>query len=487
MFRDVRHVSSEQGRLQRSSTGGRLEYRFKTTEATYLWVGGTVTKLLESWPGWVRVKFDDGEVLDVELKSEGEGNVWRWISSVALSLSDAAPRPPSDVSWDQATFSDSGHAQPQDVVDESGCQCTGDARTVSWVQCEAPGCGKWRRLPPSLAPTRLPEVFECFMAHWMKAPSCTTPEHADESEAIPVQERKFNPTSSSSQTRKRRRQSDRSGISTCKKQAVETREAGGTLTARAASVKLSSVKHPGLNKREQQQHQQQQHQQQQQQQQQQQRVRSRFVGVHWAMDKRRWTFDLAHNGHKVRGSTFADEEDAALAYDATARRIRGSRAHGGRARGNGGMWRLNFPTKSEASAAKSVILGHHGKRSQYIGVCWDKSRQRWLAQHTHKGFCQNLGRFDTEEEAARAWDMAARRARGAAAHGGLVEATGATQSTTARAQLQCSQWRLNFPTVQEKAALAANINEVARAQERYRQQHAAAEEAQWVGRIRGKL
>ena len=61
-----------------------------------------------------------------------------------------------------------------------------------WVQCEAPGCGKWRRLPPTVVSAHLPPVFECSMAAWIHAmPSmrCDTPEDQEsESEEEPTEQ-----------------------------------------------------------------------------------------------------------------------------------------------------------------------------------------------------------------------------------------------------------------------------------------------------------
>ena len=76
--------------------------------------------------------------------------------------------------------------------------------------------------------------------------------------------------------------------------------------------------------------------------------------------------------------------------------------------------------------------------SRYVGVCWDKGKRRWEAAITHEGRHQRLGRFVEEEAAARAYDEAARRLRGEAAHGG-----GRTAG---------HRWRLNFPTDAEAEA-----------------------------------
>ena len=36
-----------------------------------------------------------------------------------------------------------------------------------WVQCEVVGCDKWRRLPPTVAPSAFPGAFECRLMHWV--------------------------------------------------------------------------------------------------------------------------------------------------------------------------------------------------------------------------------------------------------------------------------------------------------------------------------
>ena len=70
--------------------------------------------------------------------------------------------------------------------------------------------------------------------------------------------------------------------------------------------------------------------------------------------------------------------------------------------------------------------------SIYVGVIWPKgSDRKWHAKIKSRGREEALGRFHSEEEAAKAFDAAARRLRGGPkAHVG--------------------RYRLNFPTAEEQ-------------------------------------
>eukprot|EP01045_Picozoa_sp_COSAG04_P017495 COSAG04_NODE_1550_length_6380_cov_2.250597_8_plen_515_part_00 len=180
---------------------------------------------------------------------------------------------------------------------------------------------------------------------------------------------------------------------------------------------------------------------------------SKYVGVR--KDKSKWAAKIVHDGKDQRLGAFVDEEDAARAFDVAARRLRGDQAHGGRH--PAGRWRLNFPTDEEAAAfdpaaAEAVAKASEAEvalrraagqpASPFAGVSWAKKERKWAARIRHGGKQEHLGLFVKEEDAARAFDAAARRLRGDRAHGGRRAEAGYT-------------WRLNFSTEQEAAAFTA--------------------------------
>ena len=82
--------------------------------------------------------------------------------------------------------------------------------------------------------------------------------------------------------------------------------------------------------------------------------------------------------------------------------------------------------------------------SRYVGVRWGIPERRWKASITYKLQDHPLGLYLEEEDAARAFDAAARIRRGSAAHGG-------------RASTSAPVWRLNFPTEAEAAAAPDDV------------------------------
>eukprot|EP01046_Picozoa_sp_COSAG06_P014969 COSAG06_NODE_944_length_11374_cov_56.333392_5_plen_313_part_00 len=142
---------------------------------------------------------------------------------------------------------------------------------------------------------------------------------------------------------------------------------------------------------------------------------SKFTGVHWHTQIRKWQASISHDGrHHYLGCFAEDEEDgAARAFDEAARRLRGAQAHGGRS--GSATWRLNFPTEAEVAAAAQLPAAQR-KTSKFTGVRWHRASRKWLAAIWHGGRSHHLGSFaqDKEEDAARAYDEAWQRFRGSA-------------------------------------------------------------------------
>ena len=122
---------------------------------------------------------------------------------------------------------------------------------------------------------------------------------------------------------------------------------------------------------------------------------SRFTGVVW--DKRvlsgKWKAQISHEGKTHYIGNFKDEVDAAKAWDAKARSLRGADT------------KTNFNPNGSACGVTTS--------SRFTGVSWDKTSSKWHAQIKHKGERHFIGRFDDDMEAAKAYDAKARSLRGA--------------------------------------------------------------------------
>ena len=171
---------------------------------------------------------------------------------------------------------------------------------------------------------------------------------------------------------------------------------------------------------------------------------SAFTGIRLGKSGK-WEVGITHEGNVHYLGVYADEQDAARAYDAEARRLRGPHAHGGESLATGRKPKLNFPTAAESKRALNLTPesnstskkcaatmgeGHarsvkRPRTSAFTGVR-RLDVEKWNASITHDGKVHYLGVYNDEKLAACAYDEKARKLRGAKAH------------------------RLNFPTANEE-------------------------------------
>jgi len=86
-------------------------------------------------------------------------------------------------------------------------------------------------------------------------------------------------------------------------------------------------------------------------------------------------------------------------------------------------WEDNLRPCTKSQNAANAKKQSNGITSRYRGVCWDKSRNKWLAQIQIRSKQTYLGRFVDDIDAARAYNRAAYDAFGEFAHLNLVEET----------------------------------------------------------------
>ena len=113
---------------------------------------------------------------------------------------------------------------------------------------------------------------------------------------------------------------------------------------------------------------------------------SAYRGVTWNKNDRKWLVKISVKGKTRYVGNYRDEIEAAKAFDAAAREIRGDKA------------KVNFPlNKIEKDQSKYS--------SKFRGVSWHKGHNKWRAEVRVEGKKVYLGHYTNEAEAALAYDL----------------------------------------------------------------------------------
>jgi hypothetical protein len=130
---------------------------------------------------------------------------------------------------------------------------------------------------------------------------------------------------------------------------------------------------------------------------------SGYKGV--SLDKRigQWRAYISHAGKRWELGRHPTRERAALVHDCVARHLHGEFAF------------LNFPDVDTYPFHAADFLKGHVPASRFRGVQYNRQASAWFAAINVDGKRSHIGRFTTEEDAARAYDAKAREMHGAKA------------------------------------------------------------------------
>ena len=145
---------------------------------------------------------------------------------------------------------------------------------------------------------------------------------------------------------------------------------------------------------------------------------SQFFGVSKVKNSNRWSAYISQNGERTNIGNFLDQVEAARAYDAIART---SPYHVN-------TNRINFPA---GGSRQQGFRRGVTNTSKYFGVSFNKAQRKWESYIHSNSKKRTIGVYDTELEAARAFDVEARQS-----------------------QRHCERGQFNFPAASELAQVA---------------------------------